>query len=191
MDFSSSGPGNFYTEASARAGSAHTEFKSSDLRDDQNRMASYDASSPYYGIHAGMGYVWNVTDKTLLDLHAKYFWTRQQGTSAHLSTGDPVKFKAADSQRLRLGGQMSFVVNDYVKSYGGLYWEHEFDGRARATTYGYPIATPKLRGDTGVGELGLSIAPAKIIPLTIDIAIQGYTGKREGVTGSLQVKYEF
>jgi hypothetical protein len=30
-----------------------------------------------------------------------------------------------------------------------------------------------------------------VIPLTVDLGIQGHAGKREGVTGSLQVKFEF
>jgi hypothetical protein len=44
---------------------------------------------------------------------------------------------------------------------------------------------------TGMGELGLSLKPSKTLPLSFDLGVQGYVGKREGVTGSLQVKFEF
>jgi hypothetical protein len=33
--------------------------------------------------------------------------------------------------------------------------------------------------------------PSPSLPLTIDLGVQGYTGTREGVTGSLRLKYEF
>ena len=183
------GFGGLYGEASVRAGRTDTDFRSRDITGTDN--TNYDSDSTYYGAHVGVGYAFDVTTRLGLDVSAKYLWTRQTGDSLTLGTGDPVKFKSADSQRLRLGGQMSFIVNDFLKPYGGLYWEHEFDGRARATTYGYSIAAPKLRGDTGAGELGLSIKPAKAMPLSFDIAVQGYVGKREGVTGSLQGKFEF
>jgi hypothetical protein len=33
--------------------------------------------------------------------------------------------------------------------------------------------------------------PSAAIPLSFDLGVQGYVGKREGVTGSLQAKFEF
>jgi hypothetical protein len=42
-----------------------------------------------------------------------------------------------------------------------------------------------------MGEIGLSLKPSKDLPLMFDLGAQGYTGKREGVTGSLQLKFEF
>ena len=43
----------------------------------------------------------------------------------------------------------------------------------------------------GKGELGLSLKPSPDLPLSFDLGVSGYTGKREGVTGSLQIKFEF
>ena len=82
-------------------------------------------------------------------------------------------------------------MNECVSPYIGAAWEHEFNGRAGATTRGFSIPAPSLRGDTGIGELGLSFKPSATIPLFFDLGIQGYVGKREGVTGSLQAKLEF
>ena len=181
MDFTN----NIYTEASARMGRIHNEYKSSDLG------ASYDSSTPYYGFHLGTGYIWNINEKASLDIYGKYFWTRVEGKSVRLSTGDPVNFKDADSSRLRLGSRFAYAVNEHVSPYIGAAYEHEFDGRARATTYGYSIDAPSIRGSTGIGELGLSLRPSMNMPLSFDLGVQGYTGKREGVTGSLQVKWTF
>ena len=63
--------------------------------------------------------------------------------------------------------------------------------KARATTNGFDIEAPSLRGDTGISELGLVLKPSKDLPLSFDLGMQGYVGKREGVTGSLQVRWEF
>jgi hypothetical protein len=191
MDFSDTGPGRIYIEASGRAGGIHNEYSSSDLIDAQGRKTEYDSSSAYYGFHCGTGYVLNITDDVSLDLHSKYFWTRQAGTSVTLSTGDSVKFRDADSSRLRVGGRVTYAVNGYVSPYVGAAWEHEFDGKAEATSNGFALEAPSLRGNTGIGEIGLTIQPSKNSPLSFDLGVQGYTGKREGVTGSLQVKLEF
>ena len=175
MDFVNIGPGRFYAEASGRAGKTHNEYDSSDLRDAAGRKADYDSSSPYYGLHFGTGYVWNINDAATLDLYGKYFWTRQQG----------------DSVGLRFGGRFAYILNEHVAPYIGAAWEHEFDGKARARTNGFDIDAPNLRGNTGIGELGLSLTPSTDLPLTVDLGVQGYTGKHEGVTGSLMVKWEF
>ncbi len=191
MDFIDTGSGHFYTEASARAGTVYNNYESSDLRDANGREASYDSTSAYYGLHLGTGYIWNITDKASLDLYGKYFWTRQTGDSITLSTGDPIDFDDVYSSRLRFGSRFAYLVNEYVSPYVGAAWEHEFDGKARASTNGYDMKAPSLRGDTGIGELGLTFTPSQTLPLSFDLGVQGYVGKREGVTGSLQAKYEF
>lgn len=191
MDFVNIGPGRFYAEASGRAGKTHNEYDSSDLRDAAGRKADYDSSSPYYGLHFGTGYVWNINDAATLDLYGKYFWTRQQGDSVGLSTGEHLSFDDINSSRLRFGGRFAYILNEHVAPYIGAAWEHEFDGKARAKTNGFDIDAPNLRGNTGICELGLSLTPSADLPLTIDLGVQGYTGKHEGVTGSLMVKWEF
>jgi autotransporter-associated beta strand protein len=191
LDFINTGPGHFYAEASGRAGGVYNKYSSGDLRDNQGRQAAYEASSAYYGLHLGAGYIWEITDAATLDLSGKYFWTRQKGDSVTLSTGEPVEFQVADSKRIRAGARFSYAVNEQVTPYLGAAWEHEFDGRVNASTYGYDIDRPSVRGDTGIGEIGLTLKPSPNLPLSFDLGLQGYVGKREGVTGSLQVKFEF
>ncbi|MDR1993976.1 autotransporter outer membrane beta-barrel domain-containing protein [Azonexus sp.] len=192
MDFVDTGPGNIYTEASFRMGGLNNEYRTSALRDIDGRSAKgYDSFVPYYGVHAGLGYIWKFTEQASLDLYGKFFWSRQQGDNVTLATGDPVKFKDVDSLRTRLGARFTYAVNDYIAPYIGAAWEHEFDGKARATTYGYDIDKPSLFGSTGIGELGLNLKPSKDLPLSFDLGVQGYVGKRQGITGSLQAKFEF
>ena len=191
MDFTDCGPGHIYAEASARAGGLHNDYRNDDLRDGDGRRAEFDTTTPYVSLHAGLGYVWNLTDALSLDLHAKYFWTWQDGADTDLSTGETLHFDAVNSYRLRLGGRLTYAVNEHVSPYVGAAWEHEFDGTARATSLGHSLAAPSLTGDTGIGELGLSWTPSAATPLTIDLSVQGYTGIRQGYTGSLMAKWEF
>jgi outer membrane autotransporter protein len=181
----------FYVEASGRAGGTHNEYDSADLRDASGRKAEYTSSSPYYGLHIGTGYVWNLSEAASLDLYGKYFWSRQEGDSLTLPTNDPVHFAATDSSRLRFGARFAYAVHEAVQPYLGAAYEHEFDGVARASTYGIDIAAPSLRGGSGIGEIGLRLTPSPSLPLSFDLGVQGYVGKREGVTGSLQARLEF
>jgi outer membrane autotransporter protein len=188
MDFNQGQAGMFYAEASARAGSVNNDYKNGNLG---GYAINYESDAAYYGIHAGMGYIWSLTEKTALDLYGKYFWARQDGDSVRLSTGDPIRFDDIDSHRLRAGGRFVYTVNDFIAPYAGAAYEQEFDGKAKATVYGQAIAAPSLQGGTGIGEIGLAFKATKTVPLSVDLGVQGYVGTREGVTGSLQVRYDF
>jgi outer membrane autotransporter protein len=191
MDFTETGPGRFYTEASLRVGGIRNKFWSSDLRDVTGVSARYTSRSAYVGTHLGAGYLWNVAERATLDLHTKYFWTRQGNDSVTLSTGDPIRFKAANSHRLRFGSRLAFAANARVSPYVGGAFEHEFAGKARAFAHGIPIDAPSMRGGTGIGELGLVFRPSANRSLTADLGVQGYVGKRQGVTGALRVGWAF
>ena len=180
-----------YVEGSFRAGRVNNEYRNEDLRDGAGRGAKYDSSSSYYSLHVGTGHVWRLAARASLDFYGKYFWTQQQGDSVTLFADDPVKFETVNSHRLRVGSRLIHNANAYISPYVGVAYEHEFDGRARATSYGYSLDEPSLRGSTAIGELGLSVKPSQTLPLSLDLGVQGYAGKREGVTGSLQARFAF
>ncbi|MDR1040124.1 MAG: hypothetical protein LBR80_08175, partial [Deltaproteobacteria bacterium] len=71
-DIMKSDAGVSYAEFSARAGHAETEFTSNEYK-----LSKRDLSSSYYGFHAGIGRVFNLTDSTSLDLFGKWLYTRQ------------------------------------------------------------------------------------------------------------------
>ena len=189
-----------YAEGSFRAGAMDNGF-ASNLLDAEGNAASYDSSSAYVGTHFGLGMVQKLASRSTLDLYGRYFYTYQGGDSVVLSTNDPVRFSGIDSHRLRLGGRGNYVLNSRVSTYLGAAWEHEFAGTAKATTYGYGIASPSLRGGTGIGELGLSFSRSSFsgssfsgrtcAAPSIDLGVQGYVGKREGVSGGVQLRWAF
>jgi outer membrane autotransporter protein len=126
-----------------------------------------------------------------LELYGKYFYTHQEGDSLTLSTGESIRFEDTDSSRARLGWRFSYAVNEYVTPYFGVAWEHEFDGKVLAYTNGFSIEAPSLRGNTGIGELGLTLRPSQTFPLYLDLGVQGYIGKRQGVSGGFQIRFDF
>ena len=192
MDFTQTALKGLYTEASLRMGQLNTHYNSDDVQDFMGNNASYDTNSLYYGAHAGLGYILSLSQKASLDLYGKYFWAHQQGETVTI-LGDKFKFDDANSHRTRVGGRFSYALYDELAPYAGAAWEYEFDGKARATTYGFDVPAPSLKGSTGVGELGISFTPNVLSQnaFAVDLGVQGYTGMREGISGSVQLKFEF
>lgn len=180
-----------YLEGSFRYGRLSSQWQSDDLHDAvSGRKAEYDLSTPYYGLHAGLGYVWDMTEDLRLDVYGKYFWTHTDGQSTHI-VDDPWSFDGVDSQRLRLGARLGYDFSRQVTGYAGAAWEHEFNGKARATTYGLEAPAPSLKGDSGLLEAGLTLTPVAGSGLSLDFGVQGHTGVRQGVSGTALVRYEF
>ncbi|GHU04469.1 hypothetical protein FACS1894158_04840 [Betaproteobacteria bacterium] len=174
-----SGPlSGLYFDASARVGRTDTDFRTGDIQYN-GWKARFDSDALYYGLHGGIGYVWPIPGldgKGSLDLSAKVLWTRQQGDSVTVHQ-DRVRFKDADSLRVRLGGRFTYAVNEYVSPYIGAYWEHESDGKQKTTVNGVDIGAPSLKGDTGIGEIGLTWKPSPTRPLSLDFGVRGYAGR--------------
>jgi len=191
MDFNAVGRWRSYAETSVRVGGLTNGYYNRDIRDNKGVAASYDASAPYYGVHLGGGKIWDITNKSTLDLYAKYLWTGLGGDAVTLSTGDPVDFQCVNSHRTRLGARYSDVSRRTFRPYIGAAWEYEFAGDARATTYGYALDVPTLRGGTGIGELGVSWKPSTYRGCFVDLGIHGYTGIREGLAANLSVGRNF
>jgi hypothetical protein len=176
----------FYAETSGRVGGSRTKIHT-DLLDPMGNLANYSLNTPYYGAHAGIGYKRDLSERVLVDVSAKYFWTRQHSDSAVVA-GDPVKFDAIDSHRLRTGARFAFAVNECLGTYVGAAFEYEFNGKSRAGAYGFTYAVPTLKGGTGIGEIGVTVRKNSF---SADLGVQGYAGRREGVTGNLRLAWVF
>ena len=190
MDLLETEAGHAYVEGGARAGVAYNSFNSADLVSG-GVSAQYDASSAYYGLNAGLGYVWNLTEESSLDIYGQYSWNELGSDSVTLSTGDTVNFDAIDSHRVRLGARYSYEISEQATPYVDVAWEHEFDGSVSATTNGLAIAEPSLSGDTGIFSAGLKLTPSEDLPLTLDFNVTGYVGRNQGISGGLQAKVAF
>ncbi|MDR2689756.1 MAG: autotransporter domain-containing protein [Azoarcus sp.] len=191
VDFAATDTGRFYAEATANAGRVSTDFGSSDLRDAWGRRAAFDLDATYYGASFGAGYVLPLDKQSDIQLYGKYLWLHEDGDKTRASTGDELAFGDAESSRLRLGAKYARALSSSLRLYAGLAWEHEFDGEVVPHYYGYRVDSPELEGGTTIGSFGLNLSPLSSRALTLDVGIQGYTGQREGVTGSFKGNYRF
>ena len=191
MDFNGSENGHGYLEASGRVGNADTDYTNSGLRDAYGRAASYSTDGTYYGAHIGAGYVQKLDEKSSIDWYGKLLWTRLEGGSADLSTGEHLSFDDADSLRLRIGGRWNYAASDFVNYYAGLGYEYEFDGEASGFTNGLALGNEDLTGGSGVAELGISFKPSKNSPFSLELNLAGFTGEREGFRGGVEAVYTF
>lgn len=192
-------PVGFYAEGSIRAGKVKNEYKAKDLYSGSGEKAEYDASAAYFGAHGGLGYLWQFSEATSLDTYTQYIWTHQNSDNVNIS-GDKFHLNEVNSHRWRTGTRLTHEVelrNGVVTSpYIGAAFDYEFGGRQKGnvrTGSGkrWKIDAPTLKGGTGMGEFGLTIKPAATSPVSFGMAVQGYAGKREGVSGNLNFKYEF
>ncbi|MDR1856515.1 MAG: autotransporter domain-containing protein [Desulfovibrio sp.] len=191
VDFLKFGPGRPHIEASARAGRVRNTYRSDDLTDFRGTPAEFEANAPYLGWHVGAGYAFDIPGDLSFDVYGQYLATRTFGESVTLSTGDPVRFDDAMSSRIRAGGRLAYEGGQVARPFVGIAWEREFDGRQRAHVNGVPFDSPAMTGDTGIAEIGLVIKPAENRPLTVELGAQGYVGMRRGVSGHVQVRFEF
>ena len=150
----------------------------------------YSTSGIYFGAHAGVGYELALNDATALDLTAEYHWAHQDSDTATVA-GDRFEFDSMNSHRTRLGLQVNRDFSERTTAYAGLAWEHEFDGKAKARVHGLRTPSPSLKGDTGVLEVGVSMLATESDALSLDVGLQGYTGRRQGVAGSARMEWRF
>ncbi|EFE51761.1 outer membrane autotransporter barrel domain protein [Providencia rettgeri DSM 1131] len=180
-----------YAEASLRAGKNRNTFDTKDIVNlSTGEKAHYNLDSSYLGAHIGTGYAKALDEKNTADVSAKYLWTQLKGKGVKVA-GDNIHFDDINSHRIRLDAGLSHKYTEAVAVRAGLGYEYEFDGKANASTYGYGIGAPSVQGSTAILTLGSTVKPLATQPLSVDINLNGYTGKRDGVGGSVKFNYAF
>jgi len=188
-DWDTDGQGGPYVEGSIRGGRLSMDWRTSDLSNTAGTV-DYDSAAGYVAAHAGVGYTLPLTEKTSLDLSAKYFWTRL-GSDDVTIDGDDFHMKAINSSVSQLGATLKHQFDEHTEGYVGIAWEHEFNGKARASVHQMNPTSPSLKGSTGVLDAGLILRPEAEGPLSIQLGVRGYTGTRRGASGLLNVNYAF
>ena len=188
-DEKDAGMGRYFAEASFRVGRLTNDFSSSDIHPESEQPTSYDSSAVYYGMHFGYGGAWKLGDRTGLDVYGKYFYSRGESDAVALSSGEPIRFDEVTSHRLRGGARLSLRAGQRTTLLFGGAYEHQLDGWVDATVASYVIDAPTLKGGTGIGEFILSYKPSATGQTSINVGVQGFGGKREGVAGNIFVRF--
>ena len=179
-----------YAEGSIRYGLMMGDWQSHDIQSD-GQTADWDGRAPYLTAHGGLGYMWDVTDNVTADVYAKYFWGHLWGDDGTIC-GQKFEFDDIYSSRVRTGARLNFKKDETFSWYLGGAWEHQFDAKSTGSIYGYDVPSTDLRGNTAIAEAGVFFKPAADSDFSFILGTTGYFGeKREGVTGHLQVRYDF
>ena len=181
--------GGFWVEGSVRGGRL-----SSDYRGMVGDIAtSYDADNNYYGLHLGAGKIIPSGENGSFDVYGRFFYTHQDDVSTTLKTGDHYKFGKVDSSRLRVGARYTSGLGTANSYYAGLAYEYEVSGKARGSYYNHgahigDTPSPSLRGGSVMLELGWQMKPSDS-PLTLDLGLTGWAGKRRGLGGHVSLNW--
>ena len=179
-----------YYEGSLRAGKTKADYSSRDFTGYAGTPVGYDTNSHYWGAHLGLGKIMSLRQNNELDVSLRYFYSHTGSDSARLSTGETYDFAAVSSHRVRLGAKLTHAFNAESKGYLGAYFEHEFDGDAKATVAGYSTATPSLKGNSGILEIGWLHQP-KNSNFTLDLGVTAACGKQRGAAGKVSLMWKF
>ena len=179
-----------YYEGSIRGGRVKADFNSTL---DQLGKVNYDSSSTYWAAHLGVGKVFSVGSNNKLDGYLKYFYSHQAGdtTTVHIQNAadESARFDSVDSNRIRVGARLTHKVNDQNSFYGGLAYQYEFGGEARAHFAGSgAVPSPSLKGSSGMMELGWQYKKDNV---TVDLGMNGWIGKQRGLSAQLGATWTF
>ena len=182
--------GMFY-EGSLRFGRSDMDY-AADIRMGSGTVhTSYDTDANYIGAHLGIGQQVTAKNGTEREMYLRYFYTRQGGASATLSTGDRYDFSAVDSHRLRTGVRWTMPQTGGALILGTSV-QYELGGDTSATYHrpgglSYTSPSPSLKGFSGSLEVGWKAAMSE--NATANVAVEGWMGKQRGV--SLNARFEW
>ncbi|MBR2215698.1 MAG: autotransporter domain-containing protein [Selenomonadaceae bacterium] len=182
--------GGMYYEGSLRAGRTKADYSSRNFTGYEGINIGYDTDSSYWGAHLGLGKAIQMNGRNELNVSLRYFYSRTGSDSVRLSTGETYNFSAVSSHRLRLGARLTHAFNEQSKGYVGAYYEHEFDGEAKATVVGYSTAAPSLKGGSGIFEIGWRHQP-KNSSFTLGLGATFACGKQRGGAGQVSLLWKF
>ena len=151
-------------------------------------VSTYDSGNTYYAAHIGIGKTRLLRTGDTLNTYLRYFYSRQDGTSAELNTGEIYDFDAVASHRMRVGFTFLHHEDTSKEIYAGLAYEYEFDGEGAASYQGLATDSPALRGGSTMVELGYRFIPPDS-RLSWHIHMAGWQGTRRGMTGNIQVSW--
>lgn len=182
----------FYGEGAVRLGRASSDFAASFV--EQGDRARYESDVFYATMHMGAGYELSLNDFVTADMYARYTFSFLDNDSVDLNDAaqSRAELDSVVSHALRIGARVKGGFTDAVNWKAGIAYEHMFDGAAGGTVDGVSISEAEMDGGSVIGELGVSVKPgSETSPWTLQFALKGYLGEREGVSGNGMLVYSF
>ena len=178
-------PNGHWLEAALHGGRVRSDYTGTISA---GTVSTYDSGNTYYAAHIGIGKTRLLRTGDTLNTYLRYFYSRQNGVSAQLNTGETYDFDAVASHRMRVGFTFLHREDTSKEIYAGLAYEYEFDGEGAASVQGLATDSPALRGGSTMVELGYRFIPPDS-RLSWHIHMAGWQGTRRGMTGNIQVSW--
>ena len=178
-------PDGHWLEAALHGGRVRSDYTGTIVA---GTVSTYDSGNTYYAAHIGIGKTRLLRMGDTLNTYLRYFYSRQDGTSPELNTGETYAFDAVASHRMRAGFTFLHREDTGKEIYAGLAYEYEFDGEGAASVQGLATDSPTLRGGSTMVELGYRFIPPDS-RLSCHIRMAGWQGTRRGMTGNIQVSW--
>ena len=182
----------FYGEGAVRLGRASSDFAASFVEDGDR--ARYESDVFYTTMHMAAGYELPLNDFVTADMYARYTFSFLDNDSVDLNDAaqSRAELDSVVSHALRIGARVKGGFTDAVNWKAGIAYEHMFDGAVGGTVDGVSITEAEMDGGSVIGELGVSVKPGSGTgPWTLQFALKGYLGEREGVSGNGMLVYSF
>lgn len=182
----------FYGEGAVRLGRASSDFAASFV--EQGDRARYESDVFYATMHMAAGYELPLNDFVTADMYARYTFSFLDNDSVDLNNAaqSRAELDSVVAHALRIGARVKGGFTDAVNWKAGIAYEHMFDGAADGTVDGVSITEAEMDGGSVIGELGVSVKPgSETGPWTLQFALKGYLGEREGVSGNGMLVYSF
>ena len=182
----------FYGEGAVRLGRASSDFAAS-FAEDGDR-ARYESDVFYATMHMAAGYELPLNDFVTADMYARYTFSFLDNDSVDLNDAaqSRAELDSVVAHALCIGARVKGGFTDAVNWKAGIAYEHMFDGAAGGTVDGVSITEAEMDGGSVIGELGVSVKPgSETSPWTLQFALKGYLGEREGVSGNGMLVYSF
>ena len=182
----------FYGEGAVRLGRASSDFAANFAEDGD--CARYESDVFYATMHMAAGYELPLNDFVTADMYARYTFSFLDNDSVDLNDAaqSRAELDSVVSHALRIGARVKGGFTDAVNWKAGIAYEHMFDGAADGTVDGVSITEAEMDGGSVIGELGVSVKPgSETSPWTLQFALKGYLGEREGVSGNGMLVYSF
>ena len=182
----------FYGEGAVRLGRASSDFAASFVEDGD--LARYESDVFYATMHMAAGYELPLNDFVTADMYARYTFSFLDNDSVDLNDAaqSRAELDSVVAHALRIGVRVKGGFTDAVNWKAGIAYEHMFDGAAGGTVDGVSITEAEMDGGSVIGELGVSVKPgSETSPWTLQFALKGYLGEREGVSGNGMLVYSF
>ncbi|WP_444467383.1 autotransporter outer membrane beta-barrel domain-containing protein [Sutterella wadsworthensis] len=154
----------------------------------------FDRTSNYWGAHLGVYGEFAVADKFKNRTFINYFYDGREGENYRSNAGVEYHLNSLNTHRAQVGTVFEYAATPTVRPYAAVTYEYAFkaDAKGKFTDQDgtMNLNAADLEGSTGIASVGLTYQnDAK--SFEFDVGLNGYVGKRQGVSAQAQAAWKF